>query len=123
MQANPPQMPAAVSTIIPSNYWKFNGAWNFTSSSHPGMWNAPKLALQPRAGIAIRLDDKTSVRVGYARYTVPTENFVSSFPGFETVSFLEPPFFGFTGLQSTAPLLQGIPQARQGHSRNQTAER
>ena len=45
--------------IVGNNYWKWNGLWQWTSSSHPGMWNAPKLALQPRAGIAIRVDDKT----------------------------------------------------------------
>ncbi len=48
----------------------------------PGMWNAPKLALQPRAGIAIRVNDKTSIRAGYARYTIPTEFNLSGFPGF-----------------------------------------
>ena len=32
------------------------------------------------------------------------------FPGFETVSFLEPPFFGVKAYQNTAGLLQGVPQ-------------
>ena len=36
---------------------------------------------------------------------------MSGFPGFETVSFLEPPYFGVTQYQSPAPLLQGIPQS------------
>ena len=73
--------------------------------NNPGMWNAPKLALQPRAGIAIRVDDKTAIRAGYARYTIPTEFNLSGFTGFETVSFLEPPYFGVTSYQNTAPLL------------------
>ena len=30
--------------------------------------------------------------------------------GFETVSFLEPPFFGMKSYQNTAGLLQGVPQ-------------
>ena len=46
--ANPPQMPAQALAIVGPNYYSFNGLWNFTSSSHPGMWNAPKLNLQPR---------------------------------------------------------------------------
>ena len=77
------------------------------------MWNAPKLALQPRFGIAYRLNDKTAVRFGYALYTVPTEYNFTPAPvsGFEDVNFLEPPFFGMTGYQNTAPLLNGIPQA------------
>lgn len=108
--ANPPQMPSAATDIVGNSYWKWNGQWQWTSSSHPGMWNAPKLALQPRAGIAFRLDDKTSIRAGYARYTIPTEFNLSGFPGFETVSFLEPPYFGVTSYQNTAPLLQGVPQ-------------
>ena len=44
------------------------------------------------------------------RYTIPTEFNLSGFPGFETVSFLEPPYFGVTSYQNTAPLLQGVPQ-------------
>jgi hypothetical protein len=110
MTANPPKMPTEATSIVGNSYWKWNGLWQWTSGSHPGMWNAPKLALQPRAGIAIRVDDKTSVRAGYARYTIPTEFNLSGFPGFETVSFLEPPYFGVTSYQNTAPLLQGVPQ-------------
>ncbi len=110
MVANAPNMPAQATSIVGNNYWKWNGQWQWTDSSNPGMWNAPKLALQPRAGIAIRVNDKTSIRAGYARYTIPTEFNLSGFPGFETVSFLEPPYFGVTSYQNTAPLLQGVPQ-------------
>jgi hypothetical protein len=110
MVANPPNMPAAAAAIVGSNYWRLNGQWQFTSADNPGMWNAPKIALQPRAGIAIRINDRTSLRAGYARYTIPTEFNLSGFPGFETVSFLEPPYFGVTSYQNTAPLLQGVPQ-------------
>jgi hypothetical protein len=110
MTATPPNMPAEATAIVGNNYWKWNGLWQWSSSSHPGMWDAPKLALQPRAGIAIRIDDRTSLRAGYARYTIPTEFNLSGFPGFETVSFLEPPYFGVTSYQNTAPLLQGVPQ-------------
>ncbi len=110
MVANPPQMPADATALVGSNFWKWNGLWQWTDSNHPGMWDAPKIALQPRAGIAIRIDDRTSLRVGYARYTIPTEFNLSGFPGFETVSFLEPPYFGVTSYQNTAPLIQGVPQ-------------
>ncbi len=110
MQSSPPTIPSAVSSIVGSSYWKYNGQWNWTSDKNPGMWNAPKLALQPRLGIAFRVDDKTSLRAGYARYTIPTEFNLSGFTGFETVSFLEPPYFGVTAYQNTAPLLSGVPQ-------------
>ena len=110
MVANPLVVPGAVSDIVGNNYWHNTGMWSFTSSSHPGMWDAPKLALQPRAGLAFRVDDKTSLRFGYARYTIPTEYNMDIAPGFETVSFLEPPFYGQTGYQNTLGLLAGVPQ-------------
>jgi hypothetical protein len=109
-QSNPPQMPAQAVAVVGSNFWRWNGQWRWTDSSHRGMWDAPKLAIQPRAGIAFRVNDRTSVRAGYARYTIPTEFNLSGFPGFETVSFLEPPYFGVTSYQNTAPLLEGVPQ-------------
>jgi len=115
MQANPPQMPTDATAIVGSNFWKWNGLWQWTSDSHPGMWNPQKFALAPRAGVAVRIDDKTALRFGYARFIVPTEfNLQANLPvsGFETVGFLEPPFFGVTGFQNTAPLLQGVPQQR-----------
>ncbi len=98
--ANPPQMPPQVLAIAKPTSYAYNGLWEFTNSGHPGMWNAPKLALQPRFGIAYRVNDKTALRFGYAMYTIPTEfNFTAApISGFEDVNFLEPPFFGMTGL-------------------------
>lgn len=110
--ANPPVMPAQATSIVGSNFYSFAGMWQFTSGGHPGMWNPPKLALQPRFGIAYRVNDHTAVRFGYARYTIPSEYNFTPAPvsGFEDVNFLEPPFFGMTGYQYTAPLLNGVPQ-------------
>jgi hypothetical protein len=112
MQANPPNMPSAATALVGSNFYQWTGAWQFTTASHPGMWNPPSLALAPRIGAAIRIDDKTALRIGYARYVIPTEyNFTAApISGFEDVNFLEPPFFGMTGYQTAAPLLQGVPQ-------------
>lgn len=113
--ANPPQLPAQVLAIAGTNSYRFNGLWQFTSNSQRGMWNPQKLNLQPRVGFAYRLDDKTAIRFGYALYSVPTEfNFASTPPGvtgYESLSFLEPPFNGLKNVQNTAPLLQGVPQA------------
>ncbi len=112
MQANPPNMPSAATSLVGSNFYQWTGAWQFTTASHPGMWNPPSLALAPRVGAAIRLDDKTALRIGYARYVIPTEYNFTAAPvaGFEDINFLEPPFFGMTGYQFAAPLLQGVPQ-------------
>jgi len=111
--ANPPSMPAAATGIVGNNYYSWNGQWNFTSSSHPGMWNPQRLALQPRIGIAYKINDKTALRFGYALYIVPTEFEYSPAPpnsGAEDLVFLEPPFYGMSGNQSTLAPLQGIPQ-------------
>jgi hypothetical protein len=112
MLANPPQIPAAAAAIVGPNFYKYNGLWNFTSSSHPGMWNAQKLALAPRAGLAYRINDLTVLRVGWARYLTPYEFNIDQAPvsGYETVGFLEPPFLGLTGFQNTTGLIQGVPQ-------------
>jgi hypothetical protein len=113
--ANPPQMPAQALAIVGPNYFSYNGLWRFTSSSNPGMWQTQKLNLQPRFGLAYRLNDKTAIRFGYAMYTVPTEyNFAATPPGvsgYEALNFLEPPYLGLTSIQPTAPLLKGVPQA------------
>ena len=113
MQANPPNMPAEATAIAGNNYWHYTGQWNWTTAASPGMWNAPKLALAPRAGIAYRIDKNDVLRAGYARYVIPTEfNFTAApFAGFEDVNFLEPPYFGMTGYQSTLGLNNGVPQA------------
>lgn len=112
MQANPPAIPAAATNIVGNNFYKWNGLWQWTSSDNPGMWDAPKLALQPRVGIAFRLNDLTALRFGYAMYTIPSEYNIDTAPisGFETVGFLSPPFFGMTGYQNTTGLIAGIPQ-------------
>ena len=110
--ANPPQMPAQALSIVGNNYYSFAGLWRFTSDAFPGMWDAPAFALQPRFGVAYRISDKTALRFGYAMYTVPGEfNFTAApVSGFEDVNFLEPPYFGMTGFQNTAPLVNGRPQ-------------
>lgn len=113
MQANPPDIPEAARSLMGDAY-AFNGAWVFTDSDNPGMWETPKGAFMPRAGLALRINDRTALRAGYARYVVPTEyNFSPApFSGFEALNFLEPPYLGFDATQSVAPPLQGIPQAR-----------
>jgi hypothetical protein len=113
MQQNPPKIPAEVLPYMKSPPI-YNGAWIFTDESHPGSWEPDRNVFMPRAGAAIRLGQKSSLRIGYARYAAPTEfNFIDApFSGFEAINFLEPPFFGFDARQNPAPVLVGIPQAR-----------
>lgn len=114
MQANPPQMPPQALALVGSGFYKWNGQWLWTSKDKRGMWDPQRLALVPRAGVAIRIDDRTALRVGYGRFLVPYQQVLSQAPvtGFETVSFLEPPFFGMRRYQNTAPLRDGVPQQR-----------
>ena len=103
--ANAPQMPAAV-TALRTSAPIFNGAWMFTDSSHPGNWNPPALVLEPRIGMALRVNDKTAIRAGYARYVVPatlTNGFGSTLLGSVDYS-------GFSAITNSVAALQGVPQ-------------
>ncbi|HZT28401.1 MAG TPA: TonB-dependent receptor [Bryobacteraceae bacterium] len=62
-------MPAQVTSIAKVPY-KYNGALIYTDNSNPRMYDAPWTNFLPRAGIAIRINDKTAFRAGYARYAV-----------------------------------------------------
>ena len=48
-----------------------SGAWVFTDGNNRNAWNAQKNLFLPRAGIAIRLNEYTALRIGYARYATP----------------------------------------------------
>lgn len=63
-------IPAQVTAIARIPY-KWTGGWVFTDDNHPGVFDPRKSNFLPRAGMAIRLTDKMSFRVGYARYATP----------------------------------------------------
>lgn len=63
-------MPSAVTNLASVNY-RYTGAMVFTSDAHPRMYDAPRGNFLPRAGIALRINDKTSFRAGYARFATP----------------------------------------------------
>lgn len=101
MQSNPPQMPAQAAQYKVS--WKYNGAWNFTDSSNRGVYSAPTRLFLPRIGAAIRVNDRTAVRIGYARYASPILAVVG--PVWSI------PQSGYNARTNVAPALQGIPGA------------
>jgi hypothetical protein len=68
--AGVPKMPAEALALMDRPY-QWNGAWMFTDSSHRGMWDPRKLILLPRAGVAFRLNDRTSLRAVYGRFSTP----------------------------------------------------
>ena len=102
MQAAPPKMPDT--SKYTSAKPLYNGAWVFTDSSHRGTFETGKKRFMPRLGAAVRLNDKTAVRAGYARYIVPSVNVV------DTLGSAPMPGFGAT--TTAAPFLEGVPGAR-----------
>jgi len=62
-----PSQVTAITTTAP----KYDGAMIFTSNKNPRMYDAPWDTFLPRIGMALRINDKTAFRTGYARYAVP----------------------------------------------------
>ncbi len=85
---------------------QINGAWRFTDSNDRYTWNAPKNLFLPRAGIAIRLDNRTALRIGYARYAVPMVQ------NRDAVAILgSTPYPGFTATTTPLGVLEGVPRS------------
>jgi hypothetical protein len=102
MQANPPQIPEQARQLMNQPY-QFSGAWSFTDENNPGLYDPKKLNLLPRAGLALRINDRTAVRAGYARFMTPAH--------VQTDIIGNLPYPGFSALTRVAPVLEGRPQA------------
>lgn len=96
------QMPSQVTAIAQIPY-KFNGAMQFTSGSNPRMFNAPMANFLPRAGIAIALNNKTAIRVGYGRYMNEISRVVNDETDFT-------PYYGFNATTQVISPIEGVPQ-------------
>ncbi len=112
MQRNPVTLPATVQQYRRTGI-DYKGAWRFTDEENRYAWQRPWNNWHPRIGLAWRVNDKTSVRFGYSRFTVPAELIFIDAPysGFEALNFLEPPYIGYDGTQNPQGLLVGVPQA------------
>jgi hypothetical protein len=102
--ANTPVLPAAV-TALRTTAPIYDGAWNFTSSSNPNSWTPPKFLFEPRVGVAWKINDKTALRAGWARFIIPATltdslNILGSVP-----------YPGYSATSTVIAPLQGIPQA------------
>lgn len=62
---------AARPDLIPASQWRARGGVQFASDSNPGFWKAATNNIQPRAGFAFKLNDKTVLRGGTGVYVVP----------------------------------------------------
>jgi hypothetical protein len=100
MQSNAPKMPAEVLAYnVP---YQYNGAWVFADSDHRAVYPTPKNTFLPRAGLALRVNDKTSLRFGWARYALPFES-ITTVLGDQTM-------YGFDATTTVLPVLEGRPQ-------------
>jgi hypothetical protein len=95
-------MPSEV-TAIRKTAPVYNGAWVFTDSSHPGMWDAAKNSFLPRIGVAFRINDKTALRAGWSRFLVPSTLLVDLLGSL--------PYPGFDANSNPLAPLTGVPQA------------
>jgi hypothetical protein len=107
-QATPPNMPAAVLNLLATRGYKptYNGAWIFTDENNRNAWARSPYNFLPRIGFAFKLDDKSVIRFGYARYMTPSSrirdplgDFVNQYTGYSTIT-------------NVLGLLNGVPQAR-----------
>lgn len=99
-----PAFPAEALAFIGS-VPQLTGAWMFTDENNRGMWDPQRLILLPRAGTAIRIDDRTSLRLGWSRYNTP--------PSLQRPSggiLGSTPVPGFSAETPVAPNLEGVPQ-------------
>jgi hypothetical protein len=103
--ANAPVLPAAV-TAIRNGAPQYTGAWNFTDEETRGAWSPQKNLFMPRVGLAYRLNDKTALRFGFARYLVPA----SLTDGLDILGSVFYP--GFDATTTGIAPIAGVPQQR-----------
>ncbi len=104
-QSQAPVLPAAA-TALRTSAPIYNGAWVFADSNNRGSWNAPKALFMPRVGLAWRINNSTALRVGFARYIVPS----TLTDGLNILGSV--PYPGFDATSTALDPLQGIPQQR-----------
>ncbi|MBL8210037.1 MAG: hypothetical protein JNK87_04965 [Bryobacterales bacterium] len=108
MQANPPNIPADLRALSTP---QFNGAWVFTDSNNRKAWTTQKNVLLPRAGVAIRVNDKTALNIGFARYAVPVIAGNGASTGSANTLAACQWCPGFSQITNPLPFVEGRPQA------------
>lgn len=98
--AGAPQMPAELSQYY-NGPTIFNGAFQFADGNNRGQWNSGRGGLSPRLGMAYRINDNTSLRVGYGRYLTPWTG--GTFNIFDTY------YNGFRNVTGAYPAILGVP--------------
>ena len=108
MQTTPPAMPAQATQLMGSKGYNYSytGEWVFASQDNPYSWSTSGLNFMPRVGAAFRLDDKSVVRAGYARFLMPISQVRDTLGDFVNQ------YTGFAQTTTTLGLSNGTPQQR-----------
>ncbi|MEX2261762.1 MAG: TonB-dependent receptor [Bryobacteraceae bacterium] len=106
IQNAPPAIPSDLQALSRPTY---NGAWVFTDSNNRKPFVTQKNIFLPRVGVAVRVNDKTAVNVGFARYAVP----VTVGQGNTSANTLAACQWctGFSQTSNPLPMVEGRPQA------------
>jgi hypothetical protein len=101
LQQNTPQIP---SDLLALSTPKWNGQWIFTDDANRKAFTTQKSILLPRIGAAIRVNDKTAVNIGWARYVVPISTIARTLARCEWC-------WGFSQTSNPLLMVEGRPQA------------
>ncbi|MCC6343386.1 MAG: TonB-dependent receptor [Bryobacterales bacterium] len=106
IQKAPPAIP---SDLLALSTPKYNGAWVFTDSNNRKAWTTPKHIFLPRLGMAFRVNDKTALNIGFARYVVPVVSGDANGGANTLAACTWCP--GFSQTSNPLPNVEGRPQA------------
>ncbi len=101
MQKTPPVIPP---DLVALSRPTFNGAWVFTDSNNRKAFTTQKAIFLPRAGLAVRVNEKTAVNIGFARYVVPISTVANTLSACTWCT-------GFSQITTPLPMVEGKPQA------------
>lgn len=106
MQQSPPVLPADVLALSQPTW---NGQWIFTDNNNRKPYDTQNNVFLPRVGAAVRVNDKTALNIGYARYAVPTITGQGTTSANTLAACVWCP--GFSQTSNPLPMVEGRPQA------------
>lgn len=101
IRQSPPAIPA---DLVALSAPKWDGQWVFTDDKNRKPWITQRNIFLPRIGMAYRVDDKTALNIGFARYVVPVVTIAGTL---STCNYCP----GFRQTSNPLPLVEGRPQA------------
>lgn len=102
LQAAPPTWPADLLALRRPN---FNGQWIFADDKNRRWFNVARNVFLPRLGVALRLNDRTALQIGWGRYMIPPQTVIG------TISRISN-YDGFSASTTGLPFIDGVPQSR-----------